>query len=228
MLLRDAPVAAPTRSSASAACRRSPRWRSGSTGSTPVDMIVGAGNAYVAEAKRQLFGTVGIDLLAGPTEILVLADETADPRARRRRPARPGRARADLAGGPVTTSEDLGRRCARRGRGAARDFPTAEVAGEAWRNATARSSSCEDDAEMASRSPTRTRREHLEVQTPSRTGLPRAPAQLRLAVPRRAGDRRLRRQGDRHQPRAADAPGGALHRRPLGRQVPQDAAPTSG
>ncbi|MFN7923437.1 MAG: histidinol dehydrogenase [Bryobacteraceae bacterium] len=44
----------------------------------PVDMVVGPGNAYVAEAKRQLFGTVGIDLLAGPTEILVIADETAD------------------------------------------------------------------------------------------------------------------------------------------------------
>jgi len=44
-----------------------------------VDMIVGAGNAYVAEAKRQLFGRVGIDLLAGPTEVLVLADATADP-----------------------------------------------------------------------------------------------------------------------------------------------------
>jgi sulfopropanediol 3-dehydrogenase len=46
---------------------------------TGVDMIVGAGNAYVAEAKRQLFGKVGIDLLAGPTEILVIADDTADP-----------------------------------------------------------------------------------------------------------------------------------------------------
>ena len=44
----------------------------------PVDMLVGPGNAYVAEAKRQLFGRVGIDLLAGPTEILVIADETAD------------------------------------------------------------------------------------------------------------------------------------------------------
>ena len=42
-------------------------------------MIVGAGNAYVAEAKRQLFGQVGIDLLAGPTEILVIADRYADP-----------------------------------------------------------------------------------------------------------------------------------------------------
>lgn len=45
----------------------------------PVDMVVGAGNKYVAEAKRQLFGTVGIDLLAGPTEILIIADGSADP-----------------------------------------------------------------------------------------------------------------------------------------------------
>jgi sulfopropanediol 3-dehydrogenase len=43
-----------------------------------VDMIVGPGNAYVAEAKRQLFGRVGIDLLAGPTETLIIADETCD------------------------------------------------------------------------------------------------------------------------------------------------------
>lgn len=45
----------------------------------PVDMIVGAGNAFVTEAKRRVFGHVGIDLLAGPTEILVIADETASP-----------------------------------------------------------------------------------------------------------------------------------------------------
>src|SRR3546814_12911125 len=51
----------------------------GCVGIEAVDMIVGPGNPYVAEAKRQLFGTVGIDLLAGPTEILVIADETADP-----------------------------------------------------------------------------------------------------------------------------------------------------
>ncbi|MGH7350336.1 MAG: histidinol dehydrogenase, partial [Candidatus Rokuibacteriota bacterium] len=43
------------------------------------DMVVGPGNQYVAEAKRQIFGTVGIDLLAGPTEILVIADASADP-----------------------------------------------------------------------------------------------------------------------------------------------------
>ena len=44
----------------------------------PVSMIVGPGNAYVAEAKRQLFGRVGIDLIAGPTETLVIADQTVD------------------------------------------------------------------------------------------------------------------------------------------------------
>lgn len=45
----------------------------------PVDMLCGAGNKYVAEAKRQLFGRCGIDLLAGPTEILIIADDSADP-----------------------------------------------------------------------------------------------------------------------------------------------------
>jgi len=45
---------------------------------TPVDMLVGPGNAYVAEAKRQLFGKVGIDLFAGPTETMVIADDTVD------------------------------------------------------------------------------------------------------------------------------------------------------
>jgi len=50
----------------------------GVAGLGPVDMLVGPGNAFVAEAKRQLYGIVGIDLLAGPTEILVIADDTAD------------------------------------------------------------------------------------------------------------------------------------------------------
>ena len=74
-----------------------------------VDMIVGPGNAFVAEAKRQLFGRVGIDLLAGPSEVAVVADETADPEL----------VAADLLAqaehGPtspavlITTSESLGR-----------------------------------------------------------------------------------------------------------------------
>ena len=48
-------------------------------GTKPVDMLCGAGNKFVAEAKRQLFGRCGIDLLAGPTEIMVIADDAADP-----------------------------------------------------------------------------------------------------------------------------------------------------
>ena len=45
----------------------------------PVDMIVGPGNRYVAEAKRQCYGQIGIDFVAGPSEVLIIADETADP-----------------------------------------------------------------------------------------------------------------------------------------------------
>jgi sulfopropanediol 3-dehydrogenase len=51
----------------------------GLDGNAPVDVVCGAGNRFVAEAKRQLFGRCGIDLLAGPTEILVIADDNADP-----------------------------------------------------------------------------------------------------------------------------------------------------
>lgn len=51
----------------------------GLDGADPVDMLCGAGNRFVAEAKRQLFGRCGIDLLAGPTEIMVIADDSADP-----------------------------------------------------------------------------------------------------------------------------------------------------
>ena len=90
--------------------------------SDPVDMIVGAGNAYVAEAKRQLFGRVGIDLLAGPTEVMVIADDTADP----------GVVAADLLGqaehGPTspailaTTSLDVAQRDHPRGRSVARNM----------------------------------------------------------------------------------------------------------
>jgi sulfopropanediol 3-dehydrogenase len=82
----------------------------GLEGEPPVDMIVGAGNAYVTEAKRQLFGRVGIDLLAGPSEITVIADDGADVEL----------VAADLLGqaehGPtspvvlICLSEDFGRR----------------------------------------------------------------------------------------------------------------------
>ena len=70
--------AAPTRSTCVGGVQAIAAMALGTQTITPVDMLCGPGNAYVAEAKRQLFGRVGIDLFAGPTEILVVADETAD------------------------------------------------------------------------------------------------------------------------------------------------------
>src|SRR5438270_1236327 len=100
----------------------------------PVDMIVGAGNAYVAEAKRQLFGEVGIDLLAGPTEILVIADDSADVEL----------VAVDLLGqaehGPsspaalITTSENLARALPAQIERQLAILPTADVASVAWRD----------------------------------------------------------------------------------------------
>jgi sulfopropanediol 3-dehydrogenase len=66
------------RSIAWAAYRLSAAMALGTQTIKPVDMLVGPGNAYVAEAKRQLYGRVGIDLFAGPTETMVIADETVD------------------------------------------------------------------------------------------------------------------------------------------------------
>ncbi len=100
----------------------------------PVDMLVGPGNAYVAEAKRQLFGCVGIDLFAGPTEVLVVADETADAEM----------VATDLLGqaehGPtspavlITTSEALARETLREVEYQLQTLRTADVAGRAWRD----------------------------------------------------------------------------------------------
>lgn len=61
-----------------ASFRPSEPWRWGTQSIQPVDLLIGPGNTFVAEAKRQLYGRVGIDLFAGPTETLVIADETVD------------------------------------------------------------------------------------------------------------------------------------------------------
>ncbi|MCD7035137.1 histidinol dehydrogenase [Metabacillus sp. GX 13764] len=98
----------------------------------PVDMLVGPGNAFVAEAKRQLFGRVGIDLFAGPTEILVIADETADGEM----------VACDILGqaehGPtspgalITTSEKLAEDTLKEIERQLETLPTREVARQAW------------------------------------------------------------------------------------------------
>jgi sulfopropanediol 3-dehydrogenase len=100
----------------------------------PVDMLCGPGNAYVAEAKRQLFGRVGIDLLAGPTEILVVADETADVEM----------VATDLLGqaehGPtspaicITTSRPIAEALEAEIQRQLKVLPTADVASVAWRD----------------------------------------------------------------------------------------------
>ena len=99
-----------------------------------VDMLCGPGNAYVAEAKRQLFGRVGIDLFAGPTEILVVADETADVEM----------VATDLLGqaehGPtspaicITTSRKIAEALPAEIDAQLKRLPTADVAGVAWRD----------------------------------------------------------------------------------------------
>lgn len=113
----------------------------------PVDMLVGPGNAFVAEAKRQLFGQVGIDLPAGPTEVLLLADDTVDGEL----------CATDLLGqaehGPsspavlLTTSRELGLATIEEVDRQLQTLATADVAGKAWAD-HGRVIVCESDQEM--------------------------------------------------------------------------------
>jgi sulfopropanediol 3-dehydrogenase len=128
-----------------------------------VDFIVGAGNPYVTEAKRQLFGVVGIDLLAGPSEVLVIADGTANPEL----------VAIDLLGqaehGPnspcwlITTSRRLGVAVLEEIERWLKGWPTAEIAGRAWADCGA-VVLCENDDEML-RVADEFAAEHVEVHT---------------------------------------------------------------
>ncbi|HKA71039.1 MAG TPA: histidinol dehydrogenase, partial [Xanthobacteraceae bacterium] len=129
----------------------------------PVDMIVGPGNAYVAEAKRQLFGRVGIDLLAGPTETLVIADDSVDGEM----------CATDLLGqaehGPtspavlITNSEKLARDTMQEIARLLKILPTADAAGKAWED-FGEVIVCDDDDEMV-READRVSSEHVQVMT---------------------------------------------------------------
>ena len=130
----------------------------------PVDILVGPGNAFVAEAKRQLFGRVGIDLFAGPTETLVIADEIG---------CDPELAATDLLGqaehGPdspavlLTTSERLARETMREIDRLLAILPTADHAREAWAT-YGEVIVAEDDAEMV-RIGDEIASEHVQVMT---------------------------------------------------------------
>jgi len=129
----------------------------------PVDMLIGPGNAFVAEAKRQLYGRVGIDLFAGPTETLVIADDTVDAEL----------CATDLLGQAehgktspailLTTSEQLARATIAEIERLLKILPTAPVAREAWNDYGA-VIVCDDDAEMV-READRIASEHVQVMT---------------------------------------------------------------
>jgi sulfopropanediol 3-dehydrogenase len=129
----------------------------------PVDMLVGPGNAYVAEAKRQLFGRVGIDLFAGPTEILVIADESSDVEM----------IATDLLGqaehGPtspailITTSKAIAEALPAEIERQLAVLPTADVASDAWRDYG--EIILVDSLEEAVKEADRVAAEHVEVLT---------------------------------------------------------------
>src|SRR6476661_4760318 len=128
-----------------------------------VDMIVGPGNAYVAEAKRQLFGRVGIDLLAGPTETLIIADDSVDGEI----------CATDLLGqaehGPtspavlITNSEKLARDTMAEVERLLKILPTADAAGQAWKD-YGEVIVCDSVEEMV-READRIASEHVQVMT---------------------------------------------------------------
>jgi sulfopropanediol 3-dehydrogenase len=130
---------------------------------TPVDMIVGPGNAYVAEAKRQLFGRIGIDLLAGPTETLIIADDSVDGEI----------CATDLLGqaehGPtspavmITNSEKLARETMAEVERLLTILPTADAAGPAWKD-YGEVIVCDNEAEMIAEAD-RVASEHVQVMT---------------------------------------------------------------
>lgn len=97
-----------------------------------VDMIVGPGNAFVAEAKRQLYGRVGIDLFAGPTETLVVADHTADAEMIAIDLLGQGEHGPTSPGALITTSEELAYETIKEIARQLETLPTADVASVSW------------------------------------------------------------------------------------------------
>lgn len=208
----------------------------------PVDMLVGAGNAYVAEAKRQLFGRVAIDLPAGPSEVAVLSDASADPAI----------VAADLLGQAehgtnspaalVTTDADHGAAVIAEVERQLATLATAEICGPAWRDHG--SVTVADSPEVAVALMDDLARSTSKCSPRTMLGTT-TPAELRVGVPRRVEHRRILRQGHgRNQSHAShggrrqaqrgsfgvalpeaphlpargargDAPGGARHRHHL-------------
>lgn len=106
----------------------------GLLGTEPIDMLVGAGNAYVTEAKRQLFGRVALDLLAGPSEVAVIADDTAEASVVAADLLGQAEHSPDSPAALVTTSESLARAVITEVDRQLQTLATATIAGPAWRD----------------------------------------------------------------------------------------------
>ena len=189
----------------------------------PADIVVGPGNKFVAEAKRLLFGKVGIDVFAGPSEVAIIADDSADAAI----------VAADLVGQAehghespawlITTSraiaDDVMRRVPRLIDALP---PTArDAAGSAWRD-YGEVILCDSREEAAQRVRSLRARASRSARARSRL-VACAPDVLRLAVPRRGNDGRVRRQGVGPESHPPDERRGALFGGPFGAQVHEDA-----
>jgi len=128
-----------------------------------VDKIVGPGNAFVNEAKRQAFGKVGIDALAGPSEIFTLADDSADPRILAADMLAQAEHDVHTRVGLATTSRDIAERTLAEVERQLASLPTAATAGEAWRR-QGEIVLCEDEAQLIAFAD-HMATEHLQVHT---------------------------------------------------------------
>lgn len=133
----------------------------GMFGARAADILVGPGNAYVAEAKRQLFGEVGIDLIAGPTESAIIADHTADPMTVAVDLTSQAEHGTDSPVWLFTTSRELAEAVVHIVPRVARDMPSGEVVLAAWER-HGEVVLC-DDREEVCRVSDRYASEHLQV-----------------------------------------------------------------
>ena len=136
-------------------------FASGTKSVAPVSMIVGPGNKYVTEAKRQVYGKVGIDFIAGPSEVLVIADENADARVVAADILAQSEHDYDASGILVTTSEPFAKAVAAQVEEQLKTLDTADIAGSSWKNhgRIVIADSLEEAAQIANE----TAPEHLEI-----------------------------------------------------------------
>ena len=186
----------------------------------PVDVLVGPGNAFVAEAKRQLFGRVGIDLPAGPTETLLLTDDAVDAEI----------CATDLLGqaehGPtspavlLTTSRELGLATIDEVQRQLQTLATADIASQAWAD-YGRVVLCDNHQEMLDLA-NELAFEHVQVMTSDDDFFLAGMINYGALFLGPMTNVVLRGQGHRHQPHPPYSGSCAIHGRSVGREVPED------